>query len=112
MSPVNSVILIITMSSSTLTRRSLSPLKTKRSLSFYEEFVIIGSPKRVLETYEDQSVQGEPETKRVRPSEVSKHVECLQCGRLFSNNMRLKQHRRLHTADAVLLSWLAQEGNN
>ena len=94
-------------------RRSLSPMKPKgccaRSLTFYEDFVILGSPKRDLEAYnEDESVQGEPETKRIRHSDVVKPVECLQCGRLFGSNKRLKQHQRLHTADAVLMTWLDQ----
>ena len=99
--------------SSSISRHSLSPLKPKscckRSLSFYEDFIIIGSPKRVLESYDDQSVQGEPETKRFRHSELAKPSECPQCGSLFPDAKRLKQHRRLHTADAVMLSLLGQD---
>ena len=80
-----------------------------RNLSFHEDFVTIGSPKRVLEPYEDQSFKGEPETKRLCQSKLPKPSECSQCGSLFLDAKKLKQHQKLHTADAVLLSWLGQD---
>ena len=91
---------------------SLSPCKLKgctaRNLSFYDDFVIIGSPKRDLEPYDDQAIQGEPETKRLRHSRLAKPSECPQCGRLFLDAKKLKQHRRMHTADSVLMTWLGK----
>ena len=57
-----------------------------------DDFIIIGSPKRYLEPNDDQYVQVEPKTKRLRQSELAKPIECPQCRRLFldaidSNNI-------------------------
>ena len=57
------------MSTAAVSRHSLSPHKPKgccaRSLSFYDDFIIIGSPKRDLESDDDKSVQDKPKTKRL-----------------------------------------------
>ena len=84
----------------------ITPFDYARTLSFYYDFINIGSPKRDLEPNDDQSVQGEPKTKRLRQSELAKPIECPECGRLFLDAIRLKQHQQLHTSDAQLLAWL------
>ena len=80
-----------------------------KRLSFYHDFEVIGSPKRGLEPDYNQIIQGEPETKRLRHSEVSKPSECPQCGHLFLDPKKLKQHRLLHTADTIVFSWIDQD---
>lgn len=123
---------IATMKMSTaVSRQTLSPLKlisccanqisfeednsSKRRLETYELSVysIKASPKRLLEPCElSISVQGEPEAKRSRHCKLGKPHECPQCGRLYSDAKKLKHHRRIHTADTALLSWLGQENVN
>ena len=123
--------------STAVSRRTLSPLKLisccDRNLSFEEEnlitasskrvletyelsvYSITASPKRVLESYDNYSlppVKGEPDAKRSRQCKMGKPHECPQCGRLYTDVKKLKQHRRIHTADSALMSWLGQENLN
>ena len=73
-----------------------------------QELSIKSSPKRSLEP-EEMSTIGEPESKRICLREMVKPLECPECGCLYSDAKKLRLHRRLHTAESAILSWLEQE---
>ena len=76
-----------------------------------QELSIKSSPKRGLEP-EEMSTIGEPESKRICIREKVKPLECPECGCIYSDAKKLRLHRRLHTADSAMLSWLEQEPFN
>ena len=76
-----------------------------------QELSIKSSPKRGLDPEEMPTI-GEPESKRICIREKVKPLECPECGCIYSDAKKLRLHRRLHTADSAMLSWLEQEPFN